>query len=206
MGRRDAERDPGGLDLRFARTSRLAIVSSGTRKARAISSVRSPPSVRSVSATWPSSASWVAARARRAQPLSGIVSSCTSSSDGFGTSSSLSSPRACGRGGCDRAVSPGRHQPGAGILRRPVARPALGGGSEGLLGGPRRGRSRRGSRSGRRGRGPTRRGRSARGWSALHERAYLHGAAHAGRRNARGELDRGVEVVGLEEEVAAERL
>ena len=37
--RRHAERDPGALILRFARTSRLAMVSSATRKARAISSV-----------------------------------------------------------------------------------------------------------------------------------------------------------------------
>ena len=37
--------------LRFARTSRCAIVGSGWRKARAISFVVSPPSERSVSAT-----------------------------------------------------------------------------------------------------------------------------------------------------------
>ena len=34
----------------------------------------------------------------------------------------------------------------------------------------------------------------------------LHGTAHPGRRRAGCELDRGVEVVGLEEEVAAEGL
>ena len=50
MGRRDAKRIPAALIFRFARTRRLAIVSSGTRKARAMSSVRSPPSVRSVRA------------------------------------------------------------------------------------------------------------------------------------------------------------
>ena len=48
---------PASSILRFARTSRLAIVSRGTRKALAISSVLSPPSVRSVSATWASRAS-----------------------------------------------------------------------------------------------------------------------------------------------------
>ena len=42
---RHAERDPGRRDLRFARTRRCAIVASGTRNARAISSVVRPPSV-----------------------------------------------------------------------------------------------------------------------------------------------------------------
>src|SRR5947207_12851659 len=39
---------PAALILRFARTSRWAIVGSGTRKARAISPVFRPPSVRRV--------------------------------------------------------------------------------------------------------------------------------------------------------------
>ena len=43
--------------LRLARTSRWAIVASGTRKARAISPVSRPPSRRSVMATWVSGAS-----------------------------------------------------------------------------------------------------------------------------------------------------
>ena len=38
--------------LPLARTSRWAMVGSGTRKARAISAVVSPPSSRRVSATW----------------------------------------------------------------------------------------------------------------------------------------------------------
>ena len=46
---------PASLILRLARTSRCAIVASGTRNARAISSVLRPPSVRSVSATCASS-------------------------------------------------------------------------------------------------------------------------------------------------------
>src|SRR6266498_5422327 len=57
-----------------------------------------------------------------------------------------------------------------------------------------------------RGRGPTRRGRPARGSLVLHDRAHLHRTAHARRRNARCEVDRGVEVGGLEREPAAERL
>ena len=48
--------------------------------------------------------------------------------------------------------------------------------------------------------------RKMRSSSPLGHRAHLDCAAHAGRRHARGELDRGVEVVGLVEEVAAERL
>ena len=47
---------PAALILRFARTSRFAIVASGTRNARAISVV-SPPRLRNVSATCASSAS-----------------------------------------------------------------------------------------------------------------------------------------------------
>ena len=51
---------PASLILRFARTRRFAIVSSGTRNARAISPPVSPPSVRRVSATCASrpSAGW----------------------------------------------------------------------------------------------------------------------------------------------------
>ena len=77
------------LTLRFARTSRLAIVSSGTRNARAISSVASPPSARSVSATWASSASagWQQVK-RSSSRSSGIVVSSISSSVATGTSSS----------------------------------------------------------------------------------------------------------------------
>ena len=46
---------PASRILPFARTSRWAIVATGTRNARAISSVSRPPSVRSVSATCASS-------------------------------------------------------------------------------------------------------------------------------------------------------
>ncbi len=81
---------PASPIFRFARTRRLAIVSRGTRKARAISSVLRPPRVRSVRATWASSASagWqqVKSSSRRS---SGIVVSSISSSVASGTSSSL---------------------------------------------------------------------------------------------------------------------
>ena len=85
--------------LRLARTRRLAIVGSETRKARAISEVVSPASVLSVRATLASSASagWQQVKIRRSRssvtPLSWGVSSPGSS--GFvdiATSCSLSLP------------------------------------------------------------------------------------------------------------------
>src|SRR3954453_1144806 len=119
-----------------------------------------------------------------------------------------SSRPGCGRGGCDRwhgagqwlsarrkgwsacplaATAPQR-------LQTPPARL------------PRRGRSRRGSRSAQRGRGPTRRGRRAREWLVLHDRTDFDRTPEPGRGDLRGELDRGVEIVRLEEKEAAKRL
>jgi len=67
------------------------MVASGTRKARAISSVWRPPSVRSVSATWESSASAGRQHVKTSSNRSsGIVVSSTSSSMVFGTSSKRS--------------------------------------------------------------------------------------------------------------------
>ena len=84
--------------LRFARTSRCAIVGGGTRKARAISSVDSPQSVRSDKATCASGASagWQQVKIRRRR------SSGTAASDWLNRSGSWvsgvmwpSSPRIC---------------------------------------------------------------------------------------------------------------
>ena len=50
-------RQAAGADRRLARTMRWATVGSETRNARAISPVDSPPTSRSVSATWLSGAS-----------------------------------------------------------------------------------------------------------------------------------------------------
>ena len=79
---------PAALIFRFARSSRFAIVSSGTRNARAISSVFSPPSVRSVNATCASSWSegWQHVK-RSSSRSSAIVVSSTGSSVVSGTSS-----------------------------------------------------------------------------------------------------------------------
>ncbi len=79
---------PASLILRFARESRRFIVSSGTRKARAISSVVSPPSARNVSATCASSASdgWQQVKISSSRSSGKLVSSI-SSSTASGTSS-----------------------------------------------------------------------------------------------------------------------
>src|SRR5438132_826480 len=76
--------------LPLARTSRWAMVGSGTRKARAISAVVSPPRSRSVSATWATraSAGWQQVKIRRS------LSSCTAPSSSFATGSSPASSRA----------------------------------------------------------------------------------------------------------------
>src|SRR5918992_2412152 len=71
----------------------------------------------------------------------------------------------------------------------------------------RRDRSRRTGRRASRGRGPTHCGRPRRAARlSLHDRTHLDGAAHAGRRNARGKSRRLVEVVRLEQEEAADVL
>src|SRR6266508_1289882 len=68
--------------LALARTSRCAMVGSGTRKARAISGVRSPPSVRRVSATLASdeSAGWQQVKMSRSRSSTILLRSCWSGS------------------------------------------------------------------------------------------------------------------------------
>ena len=120
-----------------------------------------------------------------------------------------SSSRASARGGCGRsrgcarssratrAGSPASRR-GASARRRSRTLPERP---------PRRGRSRRGSRPGWRGRVPTRRGRPARGSasaSLIGRTSMAPPMPAAGIRER--ELDRAVEVVRLEHEVAAERL
>ena len=79
---------PASLILRFARESRRFIVSSGTRNARPISSVVSPPSARKVSATCAStpSAGWQQVKISSSRSSGKLVSSITSST-ASGTSS-----------------------------------------------------------------------------------------------------------------------
>ena len=127
---------PASLILRFARESRRFIVSSGTRKARAISSVRSPPSARKVSATCASSpsAGWQqvkisSSRSSGKRPLLHLVL------HGLGhvEQARLRGERAVAAQAVDRAVAGGDREPGARVGRRAVARPALRGDREGLL-------------------------------------------------------------------------
>ena len=129
---------PASSIFRLARTSRFAMVSRGTRKARAISSVLSPPRVRSVSATWPSSAraGWqqVKSSSRRSSGIARVLHLV------LGGLGHLEQPGLLGEGAVaadpvDRPVAGRRHQPGARVVRRPIARPALGGDREGLLSG-----------------------------------------------------------------------
>ena len=132
---------PAAVIFRLARTSRCAIVASGTRNARAISSVVRPPSVRSVSATCASSASagWQHVK----------MSSSRSSANGRRRPSSsvdraprhveqLRLARRSVRSRRMRSIARLRAvvtQPGARVVRDAVARPALGGDRERLLGG-----------------------------------------------------------------------
>ena len=80
---------PAALILRFARTSRCAIVGSATRKARAISGVVSPPSVRRVSATCASvaSAGWQQVKTSSSRSSGKVVVSSMVSSVASATSS-----------------------------------------------------------------------------------------------------------------------
>ena len=125
---------------------RWAIVGSGTRNARAISSVVSPPSRRSVSATRASvdSTGWQAVNISRSR------SSPTSSSSAASRSRPRTSPAALSSSwpssSCfrvqrlpsaqliDGAVLGGGHQPRAGIVRDAGCRPLLERGDERILG------------------------------------------------------------------------
>src|SRR5581483_11012925 len=71
---------------------------------------------------------------------------------------------------------------------------------------PRRGRSRRGSRPGWRERGSTPRGRPGRAALPLRQGPHLDRSAHPGGRDPRGDLEHGVEVVGLDQHEAADVL
>lgn len=88
---------PAALTLRLARTSRCAIVASGTMNARAISSVVRPPSVRSVSGTCASSASagWQQVKMSSSRS-SGIVVSGPMGSSATGRTSTAPPSRAAG--------------------------------------------------------------------------------------------------------------
>ena len=130
---------PASLILRFARESRRFIVSSGTRKARAISSVLSPPRARKVSATCASSPSegWqqvkISSAARRGTSSRPSLVHLVCHGLGHLEQARLLGECALAAQAVDRAVAGGDRQPRARIGRRAVARPALGGSRERLL-------------------------------------------------------------------------
>ncbi len=115
------------------------MVASGTRKARAISAVVMPASVRRVSATWASndSAGWQQVNMRRSR------SSGTSSSDAachvlppcchHRDLPRLGLAQARPPGAVDGPVARHRREPGAGAARDAVTGPALQRGREGIL-------------------------------------------------------------------------
>ena len=127
---------PASRILRFARDSRRFIVSSATRKARAISSVVSPPSARNVSAIWASipSAGWQQVKISSSRSSGKVVSSITSCT-GSGTSSKrvFSASTRSRRSRSIARLRAVRVSQAPGLGGAALARPALGGGRERLL-------------------------------------------------------------------------
>ncbi len=142
--------------LPLARTRRCAIVGSGTRNARAISAVVSPPSRRRVSATWAElpSAGWQQVKISRSRSswhsfgrwcLGGCWRRWPASFGGAAPGqpatgadsrmawTCLSCPGGSRRSVVDALVSRGRDQPARRTRRQPVARPALQRRREGIL-------------------------------------------------------------------------
>ena len=120
---------PAALILRLARTSRWAIVGSGTRNARAISAVVRPPSVRSVSATCASvaSAGWQQVKISSSRS-SGNVVVVHLVLHGLGhlEQPRLLRQRPVAADAVDRAVARRSSiEPRARVVRHAVARPAL---------------------------------------------------------------------------------
>ena len=195
---------PASLILRFARESRRFIVSSGTRNARAISSVVSPPSARSVSATWASSASagWQQVKISSSRSSGNVVSS---------TSLVLRRLRHVEQVASSRASVRSRRMRSIARLRAVVTSQA-----PGFAGTPSRGQRSAATAnaswaaSSARSKSPrkptsaasTRPHSSRKTCSTsalpLHQRPHLDRAAHARGRDPRGELDRRVEIVGLD--------
>ena len=130
--------------VRLARTMRCAMVGSGTRNARAISSVVRPPSRRSVSATRASveSTGWHAVKMSRSRSSPTSSSSAASS---FASAVSCSASRSRPSSSCLRSTSLCRrsrsiarclavgHQPRAGIVGHARLRPLLERGDQRVL-------------------------------------------------------------------------
>ena len=130
--------------VRFARTMRCATVGSGTRNARAISSVVSPPSRRSVSATRASveSTGWHVMKIRRSRSSPTSSSSAASMSRCAEPSLQLelarellvlALERRAAAQQVDRAVLRRGHEPGARVVRDARLGPLLERGDERVL-------------------------------------------------------------------------
>ena len=128
----------------MARTMRWAIVGSGTRKARAISSVVRPPSRRSVSATRASAEStgWQAVKIEAQEVVADLVvergieirrSSPSLSLELAGDLLVLALEHRLRRSMVDRAMLGGGHEPGARVVRDARLRPLLERGDQRIL-------------------------------------------------------------------------
>src|SRR4029450_10095227 len=201
---------PASLIFRFARVSRPFMVSDSTRKARAISSVLRPPSARSVRATCASSASagWQHMKISSSRSSGNSGSSTSCSSDSGSSSSFVFSARVRSR----RIRSTARRRavvvsqaPGLSGVPSRVQRSAATANASWVASSARSKSPKSPTRVAR-----TRPHSSRKTWSisglALHDRTHLDGAAHARRRDARGNCRGLVEVVGLEQEETAEVL
>jgi hypothetical protein len=136
VNRWHSKRDPRSFDLRLARTSRCAIVRSGTRKARAISSVVSPPRVpqgernlrldceRRVTAGEDELQALVGKRRGLHRHLSTIA--CDEQAE-------LGREGPVAADAVRRVIASRRHQPGARVAGDAVAWPPVGGDGERLL-------------------------------------------------------------------------
>ena len=126
----------------LARLMRRVMVASGTRNARATSVVVNPPTARSVSAICDAgeSAGWQHMNSRMSESstsdvdASGAGASHCSGNAHWATVSSRRR-RACSVRKGQSAARGDRDEPGARILRHPVARPLTGGRDQGLLDG-----------------------------------------------------------------------
>ena len=196
---------PAALILCFARTSRCAIVASGNEEgARDLDSREPAQRAQRERDLRLGGERRMAAREQQLEPLVGkcrLVHAVLRCLRAPPAGAVFAARRAIAANAVDGPVARRGHEPGARAGGDSVARPALRGDRERLL----RGflgeveiaeEADQGSEDA----SPTARGRPARGSLPLLDRTHLDGAAHARGRDARGQRERGVEVVGLEVE------
>jgi hypothetical protein len=198
---------PASLIFRFARESRRFIVSLGTRNARAILGAQPAERAQGQGDLRLGAECGVAEGEDQLQPLVGKGRLLHLVLHGFGhvEQARLFRERVVAAQPVERAVARGDREPGARTGRRAVAGPALGGGREGLLSGL-LGEVEIAEKS-------DQAGEDAAPLVAedlleqrlpLHQGTHLDGAAHTRGRNPRGDLERRVEIVDVDQVVAAE--